>query len=276
MGKDAGDIGNNPKSEKIDGPADVPFWSIVKSLTTGQFYGIILVLVGLFGAGYAIGQWASSAGHERELADKDGTHRIAVAAKDQIITERNNTISDLEDEIEAARRNGEEALQVASAADRLARAFRAKAEFLHRYLSYLEDPDPSGTMRKLLTDHVCVLWRETQRDILTIDSDRITFQQVSRGSNLSPEAIEALASAGIDQRIVQEYLQLNRQRSQIEPRAGTSPGSSFRRLQQLEQRIGKAIQKGVTTKTVTFFDDSRYFIPKPVADDVHRRPDCQT
>jgi len=273
---------SDDQAKKQTGPADLPFWSIVRSLTTGQFYGIILVILGLFGAGYAIGEWSSSASHERELADNEEAHRQVIAAKDQTISQRDNRISSLEADLEAANANSEEALQVASGADRTARAFRAKAEFLDRYLSYLQDPIPSGTMQKLFADHVCVLWRETQRDILYVNSDPITFQEVTRGTNLSPAVLEALSTAGIDQRMIDEYLQLNRMRSQIEPRATPSSifdpsnDAAFRRLQQLEQRIGGALEKRVSTKTITFFDGSRYVIPQPVADEVHLRADCQT
>src|SRR5690606_29015794 len=131
------------------------------------------------------------------------------------------------------------------------------AEFLHRYLSYLEDSDISGAMRKLFADHICALWRETQRDIFAVDSRRITLQEVSRGISLSPSVFEALAAVGIDKQMVDEYLHLNRRRSQIEPRATpVSRNAEFRRLQELEQRIGGTLRKGVSTKSVTFFDGS--------------------
>ncbi|MDJ0686292.1 MAG: hypothetical protein QNJ84_16520 [Alphaproteobacteria bacterium] len=270
---------DDAEKDNEPGLTERALWSIIRNLKTVQVLSILVVPIGLFSAGYAIGQWVSSASHEREISGLDYTLRQAIMKKDE-------TISVLETALQESKNNTETARQIASNADSADHAYRIKAEFLNRYLSYLkESAENNLAMRELFADHVCALSRDTQSDIFSLFNEKVTFQQVLRGGNLSPAELDALAAVGIDRRTIDEYRQLNQRRSQIDPRTRpTTPGflgavdrsrdTQFRRLQQLESSIIDALAKGVTIMSIVFFDGDTRHIPHPVADDVRRRPDC--
>jgi len=277
------DRGETEQPDQSD-PTNLRVGEIFRSLTTSQLWGVASALVALFIAGYAIGQWSSSTSHQREMATLEEAHRQELVGKENTVSVRDTTISTLKDDLAKEKINTTNALDVASAADQSAQRFEAKSEFLHRYVSYLEAPD--SNMRRLFSSHVCVLWREAQRDILTRKSDEFTLQEVSRG-RLTSLAVEALAERGVSREMVRKYAQLNRDRADIQRRVrkGTRVGplrradrraeAQLRELQGLDKSIGNALGGGLTTKTVTFFDGTTYQIPQEIADDVHQRTDCQ-
>lgn len=153
------------------------------------------------------------------MAKLEEEHRQKIEIKDSVIATRADAMSELEHNLDEVKHNLDSALDLASATDMSACRHRAKTEFLHRYVSSVEAPD--SNMRQLFSNHVCLLWRETQRDILNISSNELMFQVVSR-ANVRPAAMDALASRGIDEDMISEHLTLNRNRVQIERRVARS------------------------------------------------------
>jgi len=245
-------------------PSKIPIRDIIRGLNTGQVYAILLFAIGIFGAGFGFGERLSSAKYDRELSDKSANYEHQLDEAKQQLTE--------------AKQAREGAVNFAAITHHESRAYKAKAEFLNRFLSYLQDNTPGGAMEKLFVDHVCVLWRQTQRDIFSIESNTLTLQDLARDRPLSPAAIAALAAFGIDNSEINEYRELVGRRSLIEPQANRFPLSQtadFQRLQNLESQFQGRVEKGVTTKTVRFFDGSSYDIPQPIATQVHFRADCK-
>jgi len=296
--------GKAPVTGARPDPAKVPLWDIARTMTTTQVVGVLAFLAGMFAAGYSVSEWVSGNKLQATVNDLNEAHRADLVSKDTALKSNQEEISQLkatintnQDDLRRISENLEkskaetkqiayDSAEVIRNAATKAHAFQAKAEFLNRFLYY--EQSHNEVMFKLFVDHVCVLWRNNQRDILETRTERFSIDDIEGNRPLDKNTELALNAVGIDSNTIEEYVALSRNRSQIQPttkrvtRVGPffhqttpEPNPQFERLQTLDRKFQSATQKIPSRKTVTFFDNTTYEVPPEVATAVHLRADCQ-
>lgn len=258
-------------------PAKSPLWEIVQSLNTKQVLSICGFVVATFAAGFGLSEWLGGIRHQQEIYRLEND---LAAAKGQVVSAEAATAA-VRDKLDEANGRVDEIAQrsaeLIERADHKARAYRAKGEFLTRYLAYLESPEPGGAMFKIFADHVCELWKGTQRDVLDLETRRTINFSIQRSDFIPPEVANALKEVGITREMLNEYKRLERfvntTRRSANPFVNKPP--QLGRLRALESQIQNRLQQLPTTKSITFFDNSYFEIPQPIAERVHLRTDCK-
>ena len=264
-------------------PSKLSIASLLEMLSLPQILSVFGVVFGIFFAGFGVAKWSLATGYDTKVAELRTTHMSAIDGKDEAIarlTTANTELSTTSDEILREMSNTTRALQ----------RYRAKGEFLSRYIYYIENPDPGGTMFKLFSDYVCSMWRRSQEDVFETQNVRVSLDDIRSQSALSERTLKTLESAGITRADINQYRNLDGRRNQISPRgvsrvapfsldrlrANVLGAAEFEKLQDLEGRIRDTVQKSSSTKIVTFADGTSFTVPAPVSEHVHRRTDCRS
>jgi hypothetical protein len=157
--------------------------------------------------------------------------------------------------------------------------FRLKADFLHRYYSYVVSKENPAEL-KLFADVVCVLWKRSQEARLNIRPESIFVTPLSVRRGLDQAAKDELSRHGINHDAIAQQLRdidAQLQRVSRAPRVGpfSSPEAERvrRETQSRELQIASELRSATPRKIVTF-SDVPYEVPQPVADVVHMRADC--
>jgi hypothetical protein len=228
---------------------------LLGSLTPSQLWGLGIAVVAVISGAFALGVFVENTRGE------------------SVLLERSREIAGLEDQVS----DHQSALEVAR--DRLEEAateramLESKAEFLNRYVSYANSNDEVS--KKLFADYVCTMWRDTQERRLQLDRGQVQISIEDLKGGVSPQVEQLLEQHGIESGTIRRLRDLEVQRTTpgAQPLVDRGTGTS-RELSDLEKQVTGELQGIRITKTVTFFDGTRYDVPQPVAVEVHLRPEC--
>jgi hypothetical protein len=246
---------------------------ILSGLRPPQLWGLGSSIVVLFIGSLGLGTFIEKTQSQNALLEKN--MRIAeltnnsssiVFSKDKEISKLGEEINDLKSVIQFVR----DKLK-----DKESIYFRleTKSEFLNRYVSFMTAKDDFS--KKLFSDYVCVMWKNSQERRLHIDQGRINISVDDLKRGISPNVQLLLQNYGIDPSLISQMNRLEKEsdRPVPQPFIRNNPFISPQHSH-IEDELDSRLQKVHITKTVTFFDGTKYEVPEEVAIDVHTRADC--
>lgn len=257
-------MSQNSSQSNPEDPSRIPLFQIARSVNTGQAVAIGGFIVAVFLAGFGASRLLTANQFQREVLQLQ-----------QEINDLKAQLAQAHDDYETLAEASSKMIERQAVA---AKKFGAKAEFLHRFVSFLESPDTEGSMHKLFVDHVCKLWKDDQNDIFDVKLEEITASDIIGNGFLSTSEIETLVAMGISKATMEEYQDLQEKVADVERRnpfvtKGPRPTPEIA-LAQLQKQIQNEATAKIS-KTVTFFDSTSYSVPESVAEAVHNNPDCK-
>jgi hypothetical protein len=161
-----------------------------------------------------------------------------------------------------------------------AQNLKTKDELLTRLVYYLQSHDE--TSKKLLTDVVCSMWKESEEHAIRLKQGSIELTPLDLANALPPEVEKILASRGVSD----EQLRLIREPINSGS-ASVNPVADFQKVIRVQQQAMQTMQREQaivdvtdqaghveTIKIVSFPDGSQFQIPQEIAAAVHLKPEC--
>lgn len=254
-------------------PSKLPFRTIVGSMTTTQILSFGAFVITVFGFGYSLSEWVENLNYTKQIT-----------AKEIEVSSLQRDLKTITLELEEAKSETMSAIELSSnfaqAANRKAASYRAKSEFLNRYLSYLQSPETDGVMHDLLVKHVCRLWHDNKQEIFELRSNQMFLEDFAWRQKPTPKMILALQKVGVTEAILYEYLALDRK---VREASGSTEvlkdvvapnASDYQRHQKLQGELTLRVDKIPISKKVVFFDGSEFDLPPAVATEVHEGSNC--
>lgn len=142
-------------------------------------------------------------------------------------------------------------------------ALKTKADFLSRYITYLEVRDEQS--KKVFADYVCAMWI-SQENHVSVDFAPFerTLAELATGVDASTRKL--LLDNGVsadDIASVEEHARESTSQAMLQKSSVLEPGTSVS-MPQLK-----------LVKEITFLDNSRYRIPQEISTAVHLHPECK-
>ena len=266
---------------KIKDASTISFSQLVASLTTVQLVAIIAAIVAILGGAFSFGMLIQGSrddstlnGKDREIANGNTSLAAANLASAQ-------TVGDLRRVVETLKATADQALTERD-------LLEGKAEFLNRYLSYLEDPNPTGISRKLFSDLVCALWKDSQKRRVRIERKPVEVSQFDIRRGLDPDTERLLLTNGVPADLIERVKHPEAFANQSSPSVQRDTGLLARVNPTATPRVNPTVNpqsvadnamatvskvsSGITViKTVTFFDGTAYQVPQLIAVEVSLR-----
>jgi hypothetical protein len=152
-----------------------------------------------------------------------------------------------------------------------------KAELLTRLVFYLQSHD--DTSKKLLTDVVCTMWKESEGNKIRVIPGPIQLNFADLQKGLPPDVEKLLLSRGVSESQLRQIRDPGV--------AGSTSVGPFPDFQKTIRVQREQVQRAVTIndvtrqvgrveviKIVTFPDGSQFQMPQEIAAAVHLKPDC--
>jgi hypothetical protein len=262
-------------------PTDKPLRELFHSLSTGQAWSIGAACVAVICGSFLLGGVLQSGRDDTAINAKDqqitslksesATNKLA---SDQQIASLNTRVRDQDRAITEVTKNLTGALNEKD-------IYAQKAEFLNRYLSYVQGHD--SVAKTLLVNVVCLMWKESEKKRVSIlrGPPNITAEQIRSGLDSETEAL--LFSNNIPRDLIdrirtpERFVQSSSSTSRVNVlrQAQVFPGQD---AQEVRQIAGATVEKYVSTiriiKIITFPDGSQYQMPDEIALAVHTKPEC--
>lgn len=242
---------------------------LLRSLTLSQAWAIGAAVVALLGGTFGLGAFIQSSRDDGKVNELTAKQATANLEKDHTIADLETKNSDLKRTIDTLKGALESALNQKESLD-------GKAEFLNRYLSYVQGPN--GVSKKLLVDVVCLMWKETQKRRIQIDRQpvEISVDKINRG--LDQDTQRLLSKSGVSPETIERIRQPEAfvvGRFAVSPSVvKVDPTQVLRVRDEAVTTLQRQIQDVKVIKIITFFDGSRYQMPDEIAVAVHTKPEC--
>jgi hypothetical protein len=287
---------SSPSSAPVAG-SELPDQSLIKlagSLKPGQLWGLLGALAAVIVGSFALGGVLQSGRDDATVNARDQqiiSLKSDIATRDQQAGSLNMKFADQFNSLNT--KLGDQSRTIAELTKNLTGSlnekdmYELKAELLDKYLAYtLIHSEVSKT---LFVNVVCSLWKESEKDRISIHRDRpdITANQIRTGLDPATEALLRMNNVPenlIDRiRTPEKFVEAQPSRINVSPsvapvivqRPQVFPGQQ---ADQIRQNASEQVEKYLSglniIKVVSFPDGSQYRMPDEIALAVHTNPEC--
>lgn len=146
-----------------------------------------------------------------------------------------------------------------------------KTELLTRLVFYLQSHD--DTSKKLLTDVVCSMWKESEEHKIRVTPGPIQLNPVDLTRGLPPDVEKLLLSRGVSATQLRQIREPGAFGStSVEKTIGVQRDQA-QRVEAINN-VERQAERVEVIKIVTFPDGSQFQMPQEIAAAVHLKPEC--
>jgi hypothetical protein len=252
--------------------SEITLGQVWRSLTVAQAWVLSASVVAVLSGTFGLGVFFQSLLHNATISGKEREISRLNAELDSVRLANQGATAELRQQVADARRTSEALEKGLAAAIGDRDAFEGKAEFLHRYIEYIQTHHEIS--KKLLVDVVCKMWRDTQRRRISIERQPLEVSAGSLASGLDAETMDLLMKNGVSSELIERV----QRPENFVNRAVVQPFDRTENPEEVRERALSSIVKqasGISVvKFVTFFDGMRYQMPDEIAAAVHTHPEC--